>query len=95
METRIIGTTRIVSGRVYVTQCLSHLAPQPRRAAGLLVWARRAADIDRQRRAPSSDAAAWPASRRSVANAGSIMLRSEVRGTTQTCSESSARTFKQ
>ena len=94
METRIIGTTRIVSGRVYVAQCLSHLAP--RRAAGLLVWARRAADIDRQRRAPSSsDAAAWPASRRSVANAGSIMLRSEVRGTTQTCSESSARTFKQ
>ena len=36
--------------------CLFHLAPQPRRAAGLLLWARRAGDIDLQRRGRSANA---------------------------------------
>ena len=41
---QLVDTTRIVFGRVYVMiQCLyirpSHLAPQPRHVAGLLLWA--------------------------------------------------------
>jgi len=40
----IVGLSRSV--------CLSHPATQPQRAAGLLLWARWAGDIDRQRRAP-------------------------------------------
>jgi len=48
---------------------------QQRRAAGLLLSAVRAKDIDRQHRAPGSSSAA---ARRSVANVGNVMLTSEL-----------------
>jgi len=48
---------------------------QQRRAAGLLMNAVRAKDIDRQRRAPGSSSAA---ARRSAANAGNVTLRAEL-----------------
>jgi len=52
---------------------------QQRRAAGLLLSAVRAKDIDQQRRAPgSSSAAARAAARRSAANAGNVMLTAEL-----------------
>ena len=53
---------------------------QQRRAAGLLLSAVRAKDIDRQRRAPgSSSAAARAAARRSAANAAiNVMLTAEL-----------------
>jgi len=47
-------------------------------AAGLLLSAARAEDIDRQRWAASSDGAA--AARRSAANAGSVTLSAAVEG---------------
>jgi len=50
---------------------------QQRRAAGLLPSAPRAGDIDRQRRAPSSNGAA---TRRSAANADSVVMTAEARG---------------
>ena len=37
--------------------CLPHVAPQPRHAMGLLLWARWAGDINQQRRVPSSNSA--------------------------------------
>ena len=83
---QIIDTARIVSDRVCVTircppirsfVCLSHFAPQ----VGLLLWARRASDVDRQRRAPgSSSAAARAAARRSDANAGSVTFIADAGG---------------
>jgi len=59
--------------------CLSHLALQPRRAADLLLWARRAGDIDDGvgRRAPSSIGAT---ARRSAANVSSVTLIANVGG---------------
>jgi len=52
---------------------------QQRRAAGLLLSAVRAKDIDRQRRAPGrSSAAARGRSTRSAANAGNVMLTAEL-----------------
>ena len=66
--------------------CLTRLAPQPRRAAGLLLSAVRAGDIDRQLRAaapriPAAGALSsnGAAARRSAANAGSVIFDS--RGT--------------
>jgi len=47
--------------------------PQQRRAAGLLLSAVRAGDIDRQRRCSNGAAA-----RRSAVNAGSVMLAAEM-----------------
>ena len=46
----IIDTTRVVCGRVCVTvRCLLHAA-----AAGLLLWARLAGDVDRSGQLPTS-----------------------------------------
>jgi len=63
--------------------CLSYLAPQPRRAAGLLLWAQRAADIDRLLRGASAAGAAAirslsTAARRSAANASKCRVYSDV-----------------
>jgi len=72
-------TARIVCGRVYVAErCLSVCLSVPSKqcAAGLLLWARRAGDISRQRRPASSNGAA--AARRSVANASSVKLSAGV-----------------
>ena len=79
----IYVTTRCPSvTRLFV--CLSHLAPQPRRAVlGLLVWAwRLAGDVDRQRRAPGSSCAAArrSAARHSAANASSVKFIANVGG---------------
>jgi len=52
--------------------------------AGLLLGVMRAGNIDRQRRAPSSNGAT--AARRSAANAGSVTFTAAVKGCTQTCS---------
>jgi len=57
--------------------CLSHLASQPRRAAGLLLWARRAGDIDRLLHGASAAGtvafrSTSTAARPSAANAGSV-----------------------
>jgi len=64
---------RLVSVRPYV--CPS-IRPQQRRAAGLLLSAVRAEDIDRQRRAATQLPGA--AARRSAANAGRAMLTAEL-----------------
>ena len=80
----IYVTTRCPSvTRLFV--CLSHLAPQPRRAVvGLLVWAwRLAGDVDRQRRAPGSSsgaAARRSAAQHSAANASSVKFTANVGG---------------
>jgi len=64
-EPIVIDTAHIVCHGVGVTircpsvrlsVCLSHPAPQPWHAMGLLLWAQWAGDIDWQRRAPSSTA---------------------------------------
>jgi len=70
--------------------CLSHFAAQPPRcAAGLLLRARRAADIDRRRWAASGNgAAARVAALRSAANAGSVTFIADVGGSTETCCHS-------
>ena len=58
---------------VRLSVCLSRLATA---AAGLLLWVRRAGDIDQQRRAHSSSGAASRrrAARRSAANVSSAMF---------------------
>ena len=71
----VVDIVRIVCGRVcvtircpsvYLSVCPSHIAPQPRRAAGLLLWA------------PRTGAAAFrsisTAARRSAANASSVVF---------------------
>ena len=63
---------------VCLSVCLSArpiIRPQRRHAAGLLLSAVRAGNIDRQRRAPSSNGAA---ARRSAANTGSVMLTADL-----------------
>jgi len=57
---------------------------QQRRAAGLLLSAPRAGNIDRQQ-APALAATAPHAARRSAANAGIVMLTAKGRRSTQTC----------
>jgi len=57
----------------------SHLVPQPWRAAGLLLWAQRAADIDRLLHGASAAGAVAfrsisTAARRSAANASSVVF---------------------
>ena len=81
----LFDTADIVCGRVYVTTrypsvCLSHLAPQLQRAAGLLLWARPAGAIDRLLYGASAAGAAAfrsisisTAARRSAANASSVV----------------------
>ena len=82
---RYVSTERLVSrvarglrsGRESVRPSICPIVRQPLwRAAGLLLSAPRAEDIDRQRRAParSSNGAA---ARHSAANAGSVMLTAE------------------
>ena len=93
----VIDTARIVCDRVCVTircpsvgfarlsVCVSHFAPEQRRAARLLLWARRAGNIDRQWRVPSSSGAtARAAARRSAANASSVTFIADVGGCRQT-----------
>ena len=84
-----IDTAQVLCSRVYVTirpsvypfVCPSYLAPQPRRAAGLLLWAWRTGDIHRQRLAPSSSRAATRAAAlRSAANASSVTFTADVGG---------------
>ena len=73
-----------LSVRPSVRLSIYPIIPQPlRRAAGLLLSAPRAGNVDRQRRAPapSSNGAA---ARRPTANAGSIMLIADVGGWPQT-----------
>jgi len=80
----LFDSARIVYGRVYATvRCPSVCLSVPSAAAcgGLLLWARRAGVIDRQRRVPSSNGAA--AARRSAGNAGSVTLSADVGLTTE------------
>jgi len=74
MQSRVYETVERLSVRVSVCPIIGK---QQRRAAGLLLRAVRAADIDRQPRAPSSNGAA---ARRSAANAGSVVSTAEGRG---------------
>jgi len=53
--------------------------PQPRHAAGLLLSAARAGDIDRQRRSPRAPRHSGAAARRSAANASRVTLTADSR----------------
>jgi len=77
MRSRVPGTVGRPSVwvSVHVSACLSIIRPQPRRAAGLLLGAVRAGDINRLRRGPSSNGAA---ARRSAANASSVAFTADV-----------------
>ena len=76
---------RHCSRRVYVTApcpsvcpCVYLIYRPHQQRAGLLLWARRAGYIDRQRRPPGAAAAGRTAARRSAANASSAMLSADV-----------------
>jgi len=75
---RTVVTARAAFGRVYVTARCPSVCPIYRlmhaAAAGLLLWARRAGEIDRSRRPPGATAAR----RRSAANASSVTLSADV-----------------
>jgi len=75
---RTVVTARAAFGRVYVTIRCPSVCPIYRlmhaAAAGLLLWARRAGEIDRSRWPPGATAAR----RRSAANASSVTLSADV-----------------
>ena len=74
MQSRVYEMVERLSVRVSVCPIIGK---QQRRAAGLLLRAVRAADIDRQPRAPSCNGAA---ARRSAEYAGSVVSTAEGRG---------------
>jgi len=65
--------------------CLPHLSTAARAAAGLLLWAWWAGDIDLKWQLPGAAAAWCIAANCSAANASSVMLSADVGSWTETC----------